>query len=827
AVAAAALAWRAGVAHWQLRNGRPGCWREWWHDGAVVPPSDGGTGRGLASILVLVAAGTALLPSVAVAATVASGAASADPALRALALLFPADTATPLTRLVSALAALLSGGAAAVMTYTVVTGVNAAAARGESTLTHDAEHFGAAAVIRTAVCVGLLVPALPSGLSAGHAAYSQLAGYASGQASTLWSAFAADVLGVVTDGGGTTTPTGSLGIPSPVGGNALALQALESEACLAYIRHADKTSHDLGGRGSAIPPVSPPSARPTAASGRYLWTWGRCGALVLPAAPAGAPTELSTFRAARMGAVGTLVEAIRTTGLPDQLAAGGMAGSGSAWPDDKLLPALAEAAAAYDGTVRAAAGTYLATRQRGARQASVDAAKTQGWTAAGALWRTLGAASGEAATLAAEAPSRTRPDTDWIGGAMGKEWPNIADRLARQIADESRIPALSGDSLAAPGDESAEIWARLVNPVTRPLTEYLLRQTRSADSDPLADSLSLGHWLVGLSDAGWLTGGVVAVAAGNGISSFAGAKAAFDWFGERMRPYLWWMYGLGIVHSYVLPMIPYISVVFAGINWLISLAEMLVALPLLAMLGANLSGREFVSAALRPGLILVANTVVLPLYTVAALAASYYLLPVGMQIVDKTFSAAFLGSQGGFTLSLGGMLAGLTLALWLKWQVIIRIFGVVHEIPNRLLRYWGSRDEIADGRASAALLGAAFGAAGPASGGGYRGGGGSGRGGGNGGRGGGGGGDDGGGLGIEPVGGGGASKIGATTRGGDAWFQQGGGLAGLSSGQRESAEKSYGEWSKENPSAAARHGLSDYVDYAQERHAARGRGKAE
>ena len=48
------------------------------------------------------------------------------------------------------------------------------------------------------------------------------------------------------------------------------------------------------------------------------------------------------------------------------------------------------------------------------------------------------------------------------------------------------------------------------------------------------------------------------------------------------------------------------------------------------------------------------------------------------------------------------------------------------------------------------------------------------------------------------------------------WMTQQGGLAALSDKHRKVAERSYEQWSRDNPAAAAKHDLADYVSYVQE-----------
>ncbi|KAA0686618.1 hypothetical protein DS837_09160 [Azospirillum brasilense] len=820
-VLCAALAARVGVAHWQTRHRRAGCWREWLAGDALCPPPPGdGGGRGLASLLVLGAAGALLLPSAALAAVSATGGTTppvVDPALLAIKALFPVGgEGTPLTHMIGQWSAILCGLSAGTLALHVLQAAEHAARTGQSSLSSaDGEWFSGLAVVRTVVGVSFLYPVSVAGLSGGHYLYASGAGWSSATATGLATGLVADVLAPVTGAG-----TGSLGLSVEAGGLSLARALLVGETCAEYVL-AERAAYAARGLSARwLPSATLPPTAGAENSGSVTWDWGsRCGTVSVPAAPSGAPAEVS-YHAARRAAVADVLAAVRADAA--NLARGAMPGSGVTWPQEPLLPRLWAAAEAHDRAVMTAASAYLAARQQAERQAIVAGVAAQGWTSAGAVWRALGQVHAEAAALAREPVQVRAPDTALLRVALGRTWPDLVAHLDRQWLDETRIPALSGDALAAPGDESAGLMARLLNPVTRPVTEYLLASSRGerADLDPLAESVALGHTITGAVEAGWAVDLVVAAAAKNAASDALGIDGSYESATGRANPLLWWLWVVGLIHAYVLPIIPYVSVVFAGISWLISLGEMTMALPLLAFLAIRLDGRELVSAVLRPGLILTANTVVLPIYTVLALGATHYLLPFGMKMVNGTFSAAFIGSQGGSTLSLTGILAGLILSLWLQWQVITRLFAVIHEMPNRLLRYWGSQDERSDGKNAAALVATSGGAARPPGGTGSRpGGGGRGRpphpGGGDG---------EGGGT-VSPAdgdSGGGVSKVGGAADAESSWMRGTSGLGGLSASQQAEAEAAYGRWEEAHPDRAARHDLEAYVGYVQA--ARRGRG---
>lgn len=810
AVALAARAGAASVAHWHARGGRGG-WRAWWTAGAVVPPDTLGGGRALGSIAVLLLSAVVLVPTVAWAAvTAASGGAETDLALRAIDLLYPTDAPTPLTQMVSALVALAAGGAGLMMCAHTIQAVHEVS-DGKSVLTGSGRWFGAPALVRVVVASGLLMSGavFASGLSGAHVAVAQLARWSSNTASTLWSGFVAQVLDVDATGAVGATGGGGLGIPSPVAGLELAHQILTSDVChgvlTALIDAAPNWVAPLPPRAAADPDATAQSA---------YWYWGRCGSLTLPGVPADADAALVTFRRARVQAVGALITAVRATGLADAMVIGSTPGGTQSWPDSAIVAQLRPAAVAYDATVSEAAATYFATAQAAERREIVAASKTQGWTSAGALWQPLGAASGQTGTLASEAPEWTAPDSKYIDNlSVGHDLRDALARLDRQWVEETRTPALAGSTLAALNDDSAGPVTRVINRMTRPIAEWL--SSSATGADPLADSVAEGHVLMGAAGAAYVAGGAASVAAKNGLAQMGGLAGAFDWFADGAKDVIKITYVVGAVHAYVLPNIPAISWTYVFLGWLVYLLEALVAIPVLCFLAMRFDG-DLMSDVIRPGIILLTNLTVRPIYSVLALTGVYYVLPLGVQMT-KFFSVAYIGATGGHALGIGGILGIVLLNLYLTFQVEVRLFSVISEIPDRVLRWWGSKGEDLGEHRGGAVVGAAVGAGQQATR--PTGGGGSG-----GGPGGGGprldsklpdGGSES--VGVRPVGG----DSGVPGTGGSAghWSRASGGLGGLDEGQRSAATAAHADWQARTGHT---HSLGDYVSHAQRQEAQRG-----
>ncbi|WP_445682054.1 DotA/TraY family protein [Radicibacter daui] len=630
-----------------------------------------------------------------------------DPALRAIGLIFPdSDHANALTTMVAKFMAILSILAASGLVYHSLLAITAMAESGR--FPHRPM-----ATVGFCVAMALLLPGGGGGLNLGQRTVAEAARWSSDTATELWTDFAKATLFVDYEHNG-----GDLTINVDVGGYDLARGVFYSELCAAWVGqywpNSDQYKEYMPGEPM---PSAPDPVGVTANDGGLSWDWGLCGSIrALPAAGTDEPAE-AAFKTARISAIRTMISSLRQSGIVERAVTSFMAigaDGPTQWPGDgELLAAIGPAAQGYNASMNAAARIYMAKANSQALTNAVDAVEQRGWTAAGALWRTISAANEAVYHQASLRPSYVKQSDDYV--AMGKKepdpqhdafgWLSLKARIDQQLVREERRTELAGDDLAAAGDKRDNLLAKLLNPLTRPVAELLADSLSTNDADPVGSSMSEGHKLINIVDTAWLAGAGVAVAAKNTAADMAGIDGAFDWAASFVKPFLWIAYTIGVVHAYIIPLIPYVSVVFAGVNWMIALVEALLAMPIICVLASRLDSDGLIHQVARPGLLIIGNIVFLPIYTVFALASTYYLLPPALQIVDGTFSAAFTGAQGGFTMEVGGLLAVMATKLYLDWMIMNRVFSVVHEIPNRLLKYFGLSGELTDARGHSGFVG--------------------------------------------------------------------------------------------------------------------------
>jgi len=419
AIAAAAGAVRMAYAHWIARGGVGG-WRafskqpqEW-----VPAQVDSDISNSSATAIMAIVAIVALLPASAAAEPNLVGQVI-DIGTRIIGAIFP-TAGNPWTHALGQFTDVLVAGGGVMLAWHTVAGTVATA--------HEGKLLGSRfhqiwAPVRVSIGMGLLFPVPGAGgLDSAQIALASAAAAGSGVASAIYRNFATSVL-TVSPTGGSAASGGSLGIPTAVGGAELARRIMVGEVC-EQVRVREDASDDLDIQ------VPLPASGGTAKDGVQVWDWGAgCGSISVTASATTDTTKTATkqdvaaasYATARIAAI--QAEYISIRGVAKNWALGSVAGTGTPWPEGPLAPVLTSVGAAYDSSMTAAAGTYLAVRDGDARQQVAALATSDGWTSSGALYGSLGAASAAVTALASEAPGYVEPRPEEIYGWCPAEAP--------------------------------------------------------------------------------------------------------------------------------------------------------------------------------------------------------------------------------------------------------------------------------------------------------------------------------------------------------------------------------------------------------------------
>jgi conjugal transfer/type IV secretion protein DotA/TraY len=729
----------AALWHYQLRHRRlcgvgeflrrPG---EWIPPSDMDKPSNRG-GRSLAALAVL--GGLAFVATMFADGGVAHAAAALgdiDPTPRTD---YPGQVITaiiakggsPLTHAVAMWTARIAAIAGAMLGYHTLHSVLAAARNGQVVGDRWNGVWGPLKVI---IGMGMLAPVIGGGLNGAQGLIAEVGAISSNMASDIWVSYVEEVQA----GGATTSPImPSLELPAGVGGNELAVAVLRAETCATAI--ADRVAVWNGGSSSTaveegatpgqpgVPPI--PAVSGQATGGFQVWSYGECGQVAVAIkpetdqAPQGTnnkpkAVDATAFYQARVKAVGDMINGVRNSGLASQISKARLsdAPAGSTWPQGRIIDALAPTVSAYDSAMKVAAAALINQADSTTQQAIVADAKAFGWFVAGGQDRVLAANNSEIVAIAAHAPSVIAPFASQkeklTGGPSEQDARAIDADLNKQLSHEAQVPAPNGKAWAAPARSTDD--SRIAREINDWLVDHIggiAAGLETDKTDPMRSLVNRGNGLLATSEA--------LLGFGLGVSILAPTSAVV-WLTPFVSPVISGLLISGVSLAYILPMASYMAVLWAAVAWMTSIAECMIAAPLIMLTWVRLEGEELVGGAQRPGLLAVVNLAIRAPATILALIASTYLMPLALGLVNKTFAPAFGAALDGHV-NPTGLLVALVFLGYLQVQVATRIAALVVTIPDKLIRFVGGHgdghgeERAHEGAMSGAMAGAASGAA--------------------------------------------------------------------------------------------------------------------
>ena len=105
---------------------------------------------------------------------------------------------------------------------------------------------------------------------------------------------------------------------------------------------------------------------------------------------------------------------------------------------------------------------------------------------------------------------------------------------------------------------------------------------------------------------------------------------------------------LGALRAYVIPILPFLFVLAAGIALIAALLEAMIALPLWCVKWMKMEGGEdFASEGTRMGMLLTVNIFLRPSLAILAYCGSYPVFDVVLRTMDSMWATTFLAQTGG------------------------------------------------------------------------------------------------------------------------------------------------------------------------------------
>jgi conjugal transfer/type IV secretion protein DotA/TraY len=161
---------------------------------------------------------------------------------------------------------------------------------------------------------------------------------------------------------------------------------------------------------------------------------------------------------------------------------------------------------------------------------------------------------------------------------------------------------------------------------------------------------------------------------------------------------------VGLMHSFVLPLLPMIMVFTMGVQWLIMFLEGSIAAVLWAFVFIRMDGTEFFDQKQSPGAGLLFNLLLRPGLGMLAFCGMLLLLPALLNTLNQVWAGAFYVSTGehlsddtlvgtvrnglGFVW-LWQWLASMVMFCWMQWTMTLRITGLIPSIADRVGHWMG------------------------------------------------------------------------------------------------------------------------------------------
>ncbi|MBW7900331.1 MAG: DotA/TraY family protein [Rhodocyclaceae bacterium] len=356
------------------------------------------------------------------------------------------------------------------------------------------------------------------------------------------------------------------------------------------------------------------------------------------------------------------------------------------------------AASRYEQAIQAAAKQAVDAAPQIAEQSFLQEAETGGWILAGTwlqhMTRLNDAVQGGVNTVPVSKPSRIE---DLEVKETLQTYHDALTMTDEFLLDRSGAPRRAYDLSVEDAKNLRgvdDVWKLLSVPAMAGL-DALTSRIAGANTSPVEQLRVIGNDTVLI--------GTAIKAAQFAIAGFAGSRAA-DWtvgnvFSvtealktisgtvEFLSTALW---GLGLVLGVYLPAVPTIWWVAGVIRWLASVAEAVMAAPLMAAMHLHPGGDDFVGRA-GPGYMLILAMVIQPaLLVIGFILCAALLYPAGA-LVNMMFLGMVAGVTGSGGVGLVAVLAWAALYVGMMTMAVHGCFALISTVPDNIMRWVGSQ----------------------------------------------------------------------------------------------------------------------------------------
>ena len=350
---------------------------------------------------------------------------------------------------------------------------------------------------------------------------------------------------------------------------------------------------------------------------------------------------------------------------------------------------------------------------------STVGSRDAGWITAGAWYWDLQKTNAEALSAVSITPKYSPPT---ITVDDHSEYDKFTNALAKY--NRNKIVTTPGGGTAVAMERSS--YADDDSNANAILNGFLKRlqsasQMALDSPDPVTGLQNLGHTMLWAIDITWLTTVTVTAAAettaetaeNSGLGLF-GAGAGPRFFAELFKSALstlaaviLFLTPLALFLAFYLPATPLILWIMGVAGWFILLIEAVIAAPIWAASHAMPEGNGFVGQRAMAGYMVLLSLFLRPTLMLFGLFASMLLMIVMAKVVMLLFIPAMSSINAGYLTGLLSYIGITAIFVFLIVHIAHRAYGLIHEIPDKVLRYIGGGNENL-GEASAENQGKTF-----------------------------------------------------------------------------------------------------------------------
>lgn len=361
--------------------------------------------------------------------------------------------------------------------------------------------------------------------------------------------------------------------------------------------------------------------------------------------------------------------------------------------------ALDQAAAKYEDALTKAAKAAVDASPEAGKQAFLDKAREGGWVLAGTWYSHIVKVNDSIQAAVNTVPAATTGRVEEL--EVTETLQGYRDAMAftdEYVLDRAAAPRKAFQEMSIEDAKTVrsldDVWRLLSIPAMKGLAA-LTDRIAGANTAPVEQLRVLGNDIVligvGLKAAYFTIAGLAgsrlsSVTIGN-VFDLSEALRTINGTMEWTSSALW---ALGAMLAFYLPAVPTIWWVAGVIRWLASVAEAVLAAPLMAAMHVHPGGDDLVGRA-GPGYMLILAMVIQPALLVLGLVLSAALLYPAGALVNMVFLAMVSGVTGSSGVGLIALVAWVALYVGMMTMAIHACFALISSVPDNVMRWVGSQ----------------------------------------------------------------------------------------------------------------------------------------